>query len=361
MSQVKKLTRLGSDTRKIAALLQAKAPKGEMLAYINPKEAALLKAMGGSGKPHADTGIPSFQQDSEYVPWEYNPIETGGYEPDFREPWQPVPYISKLPGFYGGEMDEMPPAPAFSTASMQPQVQAPSAAVPAVAPAVAPVAVPSAAGFAPRTAPEMTGIGYTGQPVLPGPGTDATGSPGPLSPDLRFPMLPFRTDITPSGGLAEGLGLSRRDAIPLGLAGLQTVLAARQGRAVQRQGQAARREMQAMAAPYQQQGQQLQAQAARGELTPQAQQSLQAVRAQLTQGAQARGGVGAAQIAQQVEAVRQQLLQSQSDYGLKLSGIGDQIAQGAIRAGIQADQYANQLTSNYMGNIMYMVGQLYNR
>ncbi len=63
MSQVKKLTRLGSDTRKIAALLQAKAPKGEMLAYISPQEAALLKARGGSGKPHADTGIPSYQNE----------------------------------------------------------------------------------------------------------------------------------------------------------------------------------------------------------------------------------------------------------------------------------------------------------
>ena len=67
MSQVKKLTRLGSDTRKIAALLQAKAPKGEMLAYINPQEAALLRAYGGSGKPHADTGIPSYQQEDDFL------------------------------------------------------------------------------------------------------------------------------------------------------------------------------------------------------------------------------------------------------------------------------------------------------
>jgi hypothetical protein len=54
--------------------------------------------------------------------------------------------------------------------------------------------------------------------------------------------------------------------------------------------------------------------------------------------------------------VRQQLLQSQADYGLKLSGIGDQIALGAIRAGIQADQYVNNLTNSYMGNIMRLYG-----
>jgi hypothetical protein len=109
--------------------------------------------------------------------------------------------------------------------------------------------------------------------------------------------------------------------------------------------------MQALAAPYQQQGQALQAQAQRGELTPQAQQSLQAVQAQAAQQAERRGGVGQAQMQQQVEAFRQQLLSQQYDYGLKLSGIGDNIALGAIRTGLQADQYVQQLTSNYFNNM----------
>jgi hypothetical protein len=52
-----------------------------------------------------------------------------------------------------------------------------------------------------------------------------------------------------------------------------------------------------------------------------------------------------------VEQLRQQLLQQQYDYGLKLSGIGDNIAVGAIKTGMQADQYANQLTSTYFNNI----------
>jgi hypothetical protein len=53
----------------------------------------------------------------------------------------------------------------------------------------------------------------------------------------------------------------------------------------------------------------------------------------------------------QVEAFRQQLLAQQYDYGLKLSGIGDQIALGAIKTGLQADQYVNQLTNSYYTNI----------
>jgi hypothetical protein len=42
--------------------LQEKAPKGEFLAYINKKEANLLKKLGGSGKKI--NGIPSFTSDT---------------------------------------------------------------------------------------------------------------------------------------------------------------------------------------------------------------------------------------------------------------------------------------------------------
>ena len=44
-------------------LLERYAPKGEFLAYINEKEAGLLEAYGGAGKPIEETNIPSF------VPW----------------------------------------------------------------------------------------------------------------------------------------------------------------------------------------------------------------------------------------------------------------------------------------------------
>jgi hypothetical protein len=45
------------------------------------------------------------------------------------------------------------------------------------------------------------------------------------------------------------------------------------------------------------------------------------------------------------------LLAQQYDLGLKISGIGDQIALGAIRTGMQADQYVNQLTNSYFTNV----------
>ena len=321
MSQVKKLTRLGSDTRKIAALLQAKAPKGEMLAYINPQEAALLRAYGGSGKPHADTGIPSYQVESDF---------SEGYMADMT-PYQ-TPDISSI-GYDPSSMVE------GLSGTFTPEAAAPIS------------------GGAPAT---MGGIfpEYTGAPVVPGGGSpvEFTGTAPPTYTPPQTYQDVFGAKPSATGGLGSALGLDKLDPTKMGIAGLQALIGGRQSRAAARQGQAGKQEMQALAAPYRQQGQQLQAQAARGELTPQAQQSLQAVQAQVAQGVQNRGGVGAAQAAAQVEAVRQQLLQAQSDYGLKLSGIGDQIALGAIRAGIQADQYVNQLTSSYMNNIMRMFG-----
>jgi hypothetical protein len=112
-----------------------------------------------------------------------------------------------------------------------------------------------------------------------------------------------------------------------------------------------REDMAKLAQPYQEQGKQLIAQAQSGQLTPAAQQQLQAAQAQAAQGAQARGGVGAQQAMMAVENIRQQLLQNQYDYGLKVSGIGDQIATGAIKAGMQADQYVNSLAGSYANNI----------
>jgi hypothetical protein len=40
--------------------LQSKAPEGEFLAYINPEEAGILKALGGAGQDINGTGVPSF-------------------------------------------------------------------------------------------------------------------------------------------------------------------------------------------------------------------------------------------------------------------------------------------------------------
>jgi hypothetical protein len=136
--------------------------------------------------------------------------------------------------------------------------------------------------------------------------------------------------------------LSNTQMVNLGLAGgLGVYGAMQQGKAAE-QMRKATAEQKALAAPYQQQGKAMQEAAMRGELTPAAAQQFQAMQAQLAQGASQRGGIGVAQAQAQAEAFKNQLLQGQYDSGLKVSGIGDQIALGALRTGMHLDQQLTQ-------------------
>jgi hypothetical protein len=49
-----------SNVDKAREMLQRRAPNGEFLAYINPQEAGILKALGGAGQDINGTGVPSF-------------------------------------------------------------------------------------------------------------------------------------------------------------------------------------------------------------------------------------------------------------------------------------------------------------
>ena len=61
VTPLKNLPRVGTDLRQIAALLRSKGRYGDtVLAHINPKEAALLKARGGAGTANPETGLPEF-------------------------------------------------------------------------------------------------------------------------------------------------------------------------------------------------------------------------------------------------------------------------------------------------------------
>ena len=325
MSELKKMTKLGGDVRKIAALLQAKAPKGHMLAYINPEEAALLKSRGGSGEPHADTGIPSFEElpDISFegsggdilpnVVEQNKDLYPGLLTPDVQtvfNPSGPAQFSFKSPDEVVSYLQQRDVAPAPVSAA--PQISTPT--------------------FTPGQQAY-----FAGQEAV----DASTGAATGLD---RAVKLPAPTDT----------GLSKDTLTRLGLAGTLGALGSQTARRAQQAGQRGAQEMKALAQPYQVAGTEAQAKAQRGELLPVGQQSLEAVRAQIAQDIQRRGGVGAQQAAVQVENMRQQLLQQQYDYGLKLSGIGDNIALGAIRTGMQADQYVNQLTNNFYSNMAYI-------
>ena len=330
MATLKKMTRMGADVRQIARLLQAKAPEGHMLAYITPEEAQMLKDRGGSGKPHADTGIPSFEDES---------------------------MLSTAPESVSYPSGAFAPPPESQPVFSQPDYsqQAVSGTAPEAVRATAPesVSYPSGAFAQPSQIPASTET-----PYMPA-GAFAAGAYAPPEGGAGLGYTPYQIDTSKPAAdkgimqrLTEATGMKEDTLARLGLGGLQAVLGARTANKAAQQGRQGKAEMQAMAQPYQAKGAELQRAAQAGELTPQSQQALQAVQAQTAQQATARGGVGAMQSQAQVEAFRQQLLAQQYDYGLKLSGIGDNIALGAIKTGLQADQYVQQLSSNYMNNIM---------
>jgi len=293
---------IGANARKLAKLLQAKAPEGHMLAYINPREAALLKAHGGSGKPEPETGIPSFEDDVGPIE-DYQAAASGG---DFAGGSDYVyPVVADT---YGGA--ETAPATPYTSGAAGTDLQLSSFPTPT------PQAPTSAADLA-RAQQELTGLGK--EPAA-----------------------------APKGGISQDT-LSR-----LGIAGVMGLLGAKGSKAAAKSGQAGAQQMQQLATPYQQKGQELQAQAQRGELTPQGMQSLQAAQAQAAQGVERRGGVGVAQAQAQVEQLRQQLLSQQYDYGLKLSGIGDNIALGAIKTGMEADRYVQGINNSFYQNMAYI-------
>jgi hypothetical protein len=336
-SAIRQMTGVGGDVRKIARLLQKKAPPGHMLAYINQEEADLLKARGGSGKPHADTGVPSFEEEELFSDIGLAPKDQGV---SFQ-----TPYLDQ-------QIQPQTVAPLDVTS----QSGSPFAAYErATTPDTARYFQENqAAGAAPKVdlgqgasvsygdfASAPSGSRYIDQTLSDRYLPSATGAPAATTQDKDL--------LGQVGNWWSGLSKETKDR--LGIGGIQAVIGAYQSQQAAEQGRQAKEEMQRMAQPYQQQGKELIAKAQKGELSPVGQQQLQAVQAQAAQGAQARGGVGAQQAQAQVEAYRQQLLQGQYDYGLKVAGIGDQIMTGAIKTGMQADQYVNQLTTNYYNNI----------
>ena len=307
MDEIRKLTRMGGDVRKIAALLQSKGRgKDTILAHITPQEAALLKSRGGSGGINPDTGLMEFQPGDD----EYGPGETPGDTQATPEVAAPM----EQEMFYGDQ------------------------AAPQQAPVSPPVTSPVYSDY---------GAGVTGPGA---PGTTFT-TPGYAAAQEQ--VAPEA--VKPTTGLADkaaaATGLSKDElakALGVGMQGLSTALLTRRA---QKEAGAAKAETAQLGAPYRAKAQELMSQAQAGQLTPVGQQAVEAARARLAQQQAGRGGVGAAQQAQQIEAFRQQLLQQQYDLGVKLSGVADQFALRAIQQGLTADQQINQLIGQTMGNI----------
>ena len=327
------------DLPALAKIIQAKGRKGDtILAHINPREAALLKKRGGSGTINPETGLPQFDD------------EIGGYvpspEPSQVQPSSPVSPVYDViqPGgsftqVQGGTGQQYTPGgadyaptsavPAFNPETYGAQGQ-PSVGLPGPVPTGQELPTGGTV-YAPTTlTPTQLGQAAVGQQV--------EGYPGPTTP------TPTQDQTKTSDKI---LGMSPDTLARLGLAGGLGLYGAGQYRKGVNQIGQSTQQQQSIAQPYQTAGQNLIRAAGAGELTPQSVQSYKAAQAQLAQGVANRGGVGAEQAATQLEAFRQTLLTNQYNYGLQVSQIGDQIALGAIRTGMQLDQQLNQASTNF--------------
>jgi len=353
------------DIPAIAQFLQSQGRRGDtILAHINAKEAEMLRKMGGAEERNPVTGLPEYFSIADYG---------SGYGADYD---QSVASNNLRLAEQDMNFNKFDSAPTFGSSDYSPTKYSFNPAM------ESPIDIDSAAT-------ENAGSFKTNRPDsrefldrfdIPGLRIDRPDIRGVrnfggnvIAPDITVPTRPSAVDLGPAsiaareradleyarergapgimGRASAATGLSKEALARLGLAGLGTIQGVMAAREASDQGRQARRETEALARPYQQRGQQLTEQAQSGELTAAGQQQLQALRARLAQGAEARGGVGAAQAAAQVEAFRQNLLQNQFDYGQKISNIGDQLMLGAIRTGLEADRYAANLSNTYFTNM----------
>lgn len=339
-----------SDLSAIAKMLEKKGRGGDtMLAHITRREAEMLKDMGGAGTVNPETGLlefydgdTAFAADNIDVGGGYNVATGAGDVPTSQAAAETG--VTPGPSWGGGIKVATPSADAYSAYGTGQTLPSDVAIEPTYSGAMTSYISPYGTGLTPVSLTGGTDYGIT-QPGVVSSGAPALEAQGQTATPITTPAAPAPQEKSFLENLTSKL--STQDMIRLGLAGGLGIMGMRQAKKGQEQADEAKAEQQALAAPYQQQGQAMVGAAQRGELTPTGQQSLQAMQARLAQGVEQRGGVGAAQAAGQAEAFRQQLLQQQYDYGLKVSNIGDQLALGAIKTGMQADQALQQASTNF--------------
>jgi hypothetical protein len=342
-------TEMTADLPAVAALLQKKGRgKDTILAHITPKEAALLKQRGGRGSKNPDTGLLEFD-DGGTIDF------GGGFEgtPEQTQAAYNIPQ-TETPAFSGGA--------APSTGGVPYQDQTANMAAPAYSENYKPPAAP--------TPSEMGSLAnIQGVPLAQGglgtPGQGAiSGQMGTVGTDYVPPTPSYGGGVTTTSvqakppadtglltQLNEALGTKLTAGQLLG-GGALGALGIQQVRNAQKQAEQETQQLQQLAAPYQQQGARQVAAAQAGQLSPASQQAYQAAQARAAQaGLAAGGGVGVVQSEAALESLRQQLLAGDLNLGLQIQAIGDKIAQGAIQAGVQADNSVAALTQSYATNV----------
>jgi hypothetical protein len=333
-----------SDLMRIARMLEKKGRGNDtLLAHITMKEAQMLKDAGGAGTVNPETGLlefydgydgMSYAEGESYVKpvgYNYSQPSAADFGPTRQEYESGISATS--PTYY----QQAPAAPVRTQSAYDLSLNQEGLRTGGRTGFDAGDFTPSFYST-PNIATAQSGVGY---------GVGSTTVPSVAVPRAA-------TELTADkGGGVKGFfdKMTDEQKLRLGLAGGLGLFGVYQGRQAGKETERRAGEMQALGRPYQAQGTELQRAAMSGELTPQSAQAYQALQARLAQGVEQRGGVGAQQAAAQAEAFRQQLLAQQYNLGLQVSNIGDNIAIGAIRTGMQADQQLSQVNNAFFTNL----------
>jgi len=344
-----------SDLKSIAKMLSKKGRGGDtMLAHITPKEAKILKEAGGAGTVNPDTGLLEFY-DGGFNIGDYG-FDYGADYARQQPQQQSYDYIPPQQSFDSPYTFDAGTSPIELTApdiepaqyyAQQAAAYTPSADFSKyLQPGGAMADIPQEAAAVPMRTP--ADIYMAGQAPA---GQAAGGEITPIQPGLSTRAGEILAAVKAGGGDVLEYLKKNPDLLRLAGAGVGAVAGAQRTKQLEKQVQQATQEQKQLASPYQKAGQEMQRAALAGELTPQSAQAFQALRAQMAQGIESRGGVGVAQAQAQLEAFRQNLLQNQYNYGIQVAQIGDQYAIGAIKTGLQLDQNIAAITNQFYSNL----------
>lgn len=313
-----------------------------MLAHINPREAHILRLLGGSGDTNPHTGITEFDDTLNF-----NPMDSGGanFNPQIDAPQN----NGLTTGYFSGDSA---PAPNYSL-----NVDAPT---PGLTSSYSPGNVDLSGGGAGggSAGSSDTPLNFSSMSGSAPQGLTPSFNPGPI-PGASTPAAASGDNSGLGGLLTSGENFAKNNKNLLSLAGSLGLGAYNMRKATQ-QGAAAESRIKKLAAPYRTQANAALAGAASGNLTPAMQQQLQGLRANAAQNLSAAGqesGTAAQQaeanIQQQAALFQQNLMQQ----GLQLAGVADQLTLEAINAGYQSDQAAQKAANGFYTAIFEAIGK----
>lgn len=335
---------LNTDLNEVAALLRSKGRgRDTILAHIMPEEAALLKNMGGRGSINPETGLPEFE-----ATW-WNPTTWFG---DSTTTDTQTPEVQETPAVQTETQTQdwgvSPEVASSWFQDYQQQFTQPT------------VEAPQAGGFGtpepfvgvPRfdTAPQF---GAGGVPVTPD--SYAVQQVEQEQQKELSPLQKFEQTVKEYPATTTGLA----NLAKFGLGGLATIPLMKQQQRAAQNTQAMADEIAALGAPIRQQGTQMLSQAQAGQLTPEQQQRVQALRAQQNQALTRQGvtsGVAQQQAEANVQRLTQQFVANNITNALNLVNIGNNYARSAITQGYNANQQANQAANLFYQNLFAMMG-----